>query len=466
MPTLGDFSPNDLSPVEPAQAAPATAQVAAPQTSSPKLSDFQPEDLVPVQQEGPGLGSKLLHGAGKVLGYLGGIERTGVGSVASVLQNLAQGKVDDVIKPKDVMNALKGNAVSGEEILKRMGVGKGMETPQMPLPFTDASLPPISVRDAAGFGVDVLTDPIAEVSKMAKALPIIGKAINASNEATSALGKAIYKSAFTEKAGKAAESMLEGVPGKIAPSMTVGTEKKLAEKMIETSQVMGGVRTGLYQQAEAVGARIKPTDMNFTRSQGIIDDMLKSRNSSIRAAAEDAQQMLNDFKAGGEASLEEASTYKTQLNQNLPKSFFAGTSPKPLPIGKRVSSAMAQDLRDMIVDVGNKGGHGLGDAIEEVNSKWGPLLGATPEANKIIAKPITSRFGQTANAIALAAGGVKGLGLKLGFDAVTSAPSKTAIGAGLMKAAQAGIPAAVVNQGLSKVAGNAGVNTVLRDNEQ
>ena len=382
-----------------------------------------------------------LDAVGRAFNLVGGVTRAGLAEVGGMAQQVADGKnplnEKQVVSPEDVKNAFKGKGPGWAEYLKRMGISEGYSVDVAGEKFTS--------RGAGGLALDIATDPLVAVGKLAKEVPYIGKFLNAGGNASEILGEATYKSAYPN-----AEIGKEFIDKAGAP--IIATEKQVAQKILDQSQLMGKLRKGLYDQADQLGAKVPVADMEFSRAQAVVDKM--SRNNNLAPLADEAKQMIENFRSHGEVPLSQASEWKTDLYSQLPKSMFVGTSTKLSGPGKQFKAAVALDLKDAIVDAGNAAQKGLGDGVEAINSRWGTLLDSVPNASKQVAKPAASKLGHMIDGAVLAAGflthgpegAAKALALKKAYELATSPAAKTAIGKALMAAGRSGLAQGLTNQ--------------------
>jgi len=413
------------------QQAPQMAQAAGAAASSPSA---QPQGSVfdqgpdassptPPPDNQPGMASQALDAAGRVLDYPGGLMRAGLASAASALTG------NEVVTPADLKNAAVGKGPNTAEYLKRMGVSEGGS---MTLP----GLGRVTLRGAEGLALDVLSDPLTLIAKTAKTLPAVQALLEAPGKASEALGEAIYKSALT---GKDAERVSKAGDALIQAGAPVGGQAALAQKIADTAQTMGKLRQGLYDQFASVGHGMidMPSDM-FKNSQGVISKL--ADNPTLKPLADEFSSMINQYQSRGFVPMDTMSQWKTSLYDSLPKSAFTGArlgSP-----GKMFKAALAQDFKNAIVDSGNKSAPGLGDAINEINDKWGALLEAKPSA------PIMNgSLGHAIDAATLAAGGVPVLVKKKLAELALGPYGKTITGKALMAAGTTDVANRLVRQG-------------------
>jgi len=386
-------------------------------------------------QEPTSTTGKVLDAAGRVLDYPGGFMRAGLASAAG----LASGQ-GEVVTPEDLKAAAVGKGPNAAEYLKRLGVSEGGS---MNLPGFGR----VTVRGAEGLALDIASDPMTVLAKTAKSIPYIGKILNMPGKAADALGEAIYKSAVAGTDAKlAARSGEAGATAVgdalVANGAPVGGLAKLAQKVSDISNTMGNVRQGLYDRFEQLGGKIDMPDDMFKNARGVIDNLRK--NPTLRGLADEFEENVNKYQAEGFTSMSDMSKWKTQLYDSLPKGAFNG--PALTNPGKMFKAALASDFKRRIISAGEEVEPGLGKAIDELNTKWGPLLEAQPQMAK--AAGASTSLGKTIDAATLAAAGPKGFAVKKAFELATSPYAKTLAGKALMTGGRNGIATAVANRGL------------------
>lgn len=439
-------------------------EAAAPAASSSvfdaALEEAGPDEIAVASesvQETPSVAAQTLDAAGRVLDYPGGFARAGLANVAGIAQDVAQGKNPFTEKPivteEDLSLALRGKGPGFSEYLKRMGVSEG------------GSLGGVSLRGANGFLLDMASDPFSLVSRTVKSIPYLAKLINkvpegaallSPNKVTEALGEAVYKSSVgglerkaarrigEEKAAKIGETVLEGIPEEGIPRASIGGEAMLQQRISDISSTFGKMRQGLYDRADELGVSID-TAYPLKNAEDAIATMQKY--PGLRASADDMAALLNEYKQQGRVSLQTLSDWKTQLYHSLPKSAWGPHGRLSGP-AKTVKAALARDFKEAIVQAGNKAEKGLGDAIEEINGKWGALLDAPKFAGG------TGALGQRIDAAVVAGGAAAGgpvgaakaaLANKA-YQIATGAGARTAVGRALMEAGKRDLTNRMVRQ--------------------
>lgn len=410
--------------------------------------------------------ANALDTAGRILDYPAGFVRTGLANIAGMAQDVAQGKnpleEPPIVTTQDLKEMLKGNAPGFAEYMKRMGVGEG------------GSLGGISMRGAAGFLGDVLTDPFSVVAKTAKQIPYIAKLINhvpeglaalSPNKAVEALGESVYKStvAATEQrlakkgvrnAKVVGEALVEGIPEAGIKGAPIGGSDMLRQRVEDIAGAMGKIRQSLYDRASELGVTID-TAYPLKRAEGVLKDM--QRFPGTRALADDLANLLGEYKGQGKVSIDTVSDWKTQLYNSLPKS--AWTGPKLNSWAKQFKAALARDFKETIEQAGNKAEKGLGDAIQQLNAKWGTLLDAPKYMGNAGAGTLGHRIDSAAVALGAVTGGpvgaAKAAAVNKAYKVATGATARTAVGRALMEAGRKDVANRLVRQTIAGATGEA-----------
>jgi len=139
-----------------------------------KGSENNPEPVE--QQDEQGLGSQIFDYGMRALDYTGGLTRT---AIAGAADPFVEG---DLVNQDDVINALKGKAVTTEEVLDRSGMEDG------------------ALRTGLGFAGDVALDPTTYMSGGISALAKLGKAGKLGKVAALAAAPSVISSELLGKA--------------------------------------------------------------------------------------------------------------------------------------------------------------------------------------------------------------------------------------------------------------------------
>lgn len=391
-------------------------------------------------------GKPALEGAARVLDYPGGHLRTAIATAAGAVM----GK--PLTTDEDVKAAFKGKAPSSEEYLKRAGVPEG---PELSIPGVGR----VTLRDAEGLALDIATDPLTAVTKLAREVPYIGKFINTAGKGSEWVADKIYDSAFKKVDAKLAakrteplsQVMREGglgadeiakmkangvaVPQSLEQGAATGTAKGLEATADHMANEMGNFRKTLYDKADQAGASIDLAKPGLTKNaDAVLEAMKKDRGLAPQAA--ELEELLNRYKQGT-ASIADLSAEKTNLYNALPKSHFDANG-KASNVAMRFKAALALDMKNAIVAEGNRVEKGLGDAIDAVNGKWGVLI----ESRKPMAQVANSSGGTLGHAIdatILGSGHVGTYAAKKALELGTSTYARTQFGKALSAAGRAGL---------------------------
>lgn len=375
------------------------------------------EDVAAAPAQEQSVGGQVLDAAGRVLDYPGGFARAGLASAASTLSGQ-----DNVVKPEDLKAALKGKGPDSAEYLRRLGVGEGGS-------FNVPGLGKVTQRGAAGLALDIATDPLTAISKLAKAAPYLKKALGAPGKVMEAAGEALYRSGLSkidDKLAARGEDALSSLL--IKEGAPVGTQAQIAQKASAMAETMGKLRQGLYDKINQAGVAID-TSQPFKKAEAVLAGM--RRDPTLHAAADTLQEMLNQYKSAGKVGVDVMSEWKTNLYESLPASAFDGFG-KLKGRAKEFKGALASDFREAIIEAGNKADKGLGDAINALNEKWGTLLSAQkPLAGA--SGGVMDKLGASIDGILLGSGHGWALAGKKALDLGNTTAAKTAAGRVLME---------------------------------
>lgn len=423
---------SDLKPGDYEVEAPAAMQPAAGFGSAKKLSDLKPTDyeVEAPPPEKPGLMSQAGSAIAKGLDYGGGLVRTGLASVASTAQHAINGEIGNDVTPEDVGNAFKGQAPGSAEYLRRMGVSEGGS---VNIPFINKSL---TGRGVEGFALDVATDPLTAIAKAVKEIPYIGKIINAPGAASDAVGEAIYKSGLSKVDAKLAEKGVAPVSDELFKAGATGTTAQIQQKAHVLSDAMGKIRDSMYQKADQLGSKVNYAEQGFSNAEAVIAKM--KENSALKPAAESFEQMLEGWKKQGPMSLSNASDIKTELYSGMPASSF-GPNGKMTAKAIQFKQALAADMREAIVDAGNKAEKGLGDGVSHINDQWGPLIAAKKPLATQASQAAGQKWGDWIDATLIGSGHLGGFLAKKATQLANTTYARTKFGMALSEAGRNGI---------------------------
>jgi hypothetical protein len=337
----------------------------------------------PAQPE-PSLGAKALDAAGRVLDYTGGLGRTAFAGLANIPYAVATGK--SITKEGDVLEALKGNAPTTSEFMERAGVPAGASLSDViPGAYSESGaglklekggvLDP-TARGAAGFVGDVLLDPATYAtfgsSALAKKAPGLAKAATAASDATTSVGKKIFKSGLKEIDEKVIEKGAKPVSELLWEKGGTGTTKQIQSRLDDMSKIADKQRKALYQIADTTGATV---DMRVA----LKDSLEKVQKMKSDPGLEDLATRLEDkiikYMDKGNVPVATASEWKTNLRNALPDSAFDKFGKVKSPVQK-IEKSMASGLKTGIEESSDAVMPGLGGQISKVNEEWQTILTA------------------------------------------------------------------------------------------
>ncbi len=393
-------------------------------------------------QEEPGLLSKSLGIAGRVLDYPGGLIRTAGAGLANIPYSIATGK--SITQEGDLTNALKGKAPTSAEFMERAGVPEGPHANLMP-EFTVGGHTfgkgDTSLRDAEGLLMDIGTDPLTALAKGVK--PI-------SNTIEGA-GKSIYRSGLK----KVDEKLLEKGVTPIADTLIehgapIGTTKRLAAKAGEIGDELGTQRKALYEKANALGVKV---DMSAVTKN--TEEMIAKMKADpgLAPMAEKFEDLVNRYKAEGFTDLATASDWKTNLYNALPESAYDSFGKVKGP-AQKIQKQLASDFRKAIIAGAESGEKGLGSQIDKINEGLGSVISSKrPMAMQI-------RRANTPNMVSVVDGMIGGFGIhspeaaagilaaKKAAELSKTTIARTALGKGLINASKVPLMDAAAYRGL------------------
>lgn len=334
------------------------------------------QGMMPKEQ---GIGGQILEGVGRALDYTGGLGRTAVAQVADVFTD------KDLVQEGDWSKAFKGQAPSGEQILDRAGMEEGFG------------------RDAAGFALEVLADPLtytgvgalakgagkglakAGLQKTGNVVSKTGKAVdsalNLPSTAISKGGKGLYKfgmgriDEISRKYGK------EPVSDLLLEKGIKGSNRQIAEQMEALGKALGKEKQSILKQADNAGVSAnmdtftKEADAFIKYAQEIEDPQL------LKAAAK-LQKQVDQYKniglSGGDFGPRKqikpsvADEYRQNIDKLIPKSAWEQMSSKHTPQYieglKDLRRGASKAVYDSVDQIGRKAD------LERVNKELGQVL--------------------------------------------------------------------------------------------
>jgi hypothetical protein len=355
-------------------------------------------------------------GALRAMDYLGGLSRTALGGTVGELMT-----DKNLVNKDDLLNALKGKAISSEEMLRRAGAtDKAKLSDVLPSVYTDkgdgftlkrgGSFDP-SARAIAGFGLDIATDPttymggaliraaspLLKMKSGLKNLPanlIKGSAwtglaaLDGSlpNELLQKGGKKLYKSAFTNVdnagrvKGKADVSDLywdEGIRG---------DNRQIFDQSIDLGKKLELERDAKLALAESKGAKVDMGQATYP-SRGLVSRLRE--DPGMEPIADQLESFLNRYVPQAEHQIRPdgtiipaairdnpgpltANQWKSNLYNTVGDSAY--NEFKKTSRGQEFFKTFAHGMKEGIENAAEKVEPGLGKEIGDLNDKWGRIL--------------------------------------------------------------------------------------------
>lgn len=414
---------------------------------APSLTPAELQELqeLEAQENQPSFGRKALDYGLRALDYTGGLTRTAAAELAdSVPQS------NEAVTSEDWMKALRGKAPSSAEYMERMGVPEGARVDLNPFAEGDSS-----VRDIGGFVGDVALDPLNYLTLGGSAAAKAGsKVLNPSSQLLKKAGKATYKSGFKNIDGDLAEKGVKELSEVLwengAPS---GTLKRIAGKTEKLSDQLLNKRKILYDKIDNAGGKVDVTGAVY-KTQDMGKEMLR-RNPAL----DDQVGLMDGWLAkygeqGSGIPVSLASDYKTTLYQGMPNSAYSPIG-KQLPVPKAYQKEFAKNLKEGIINAGNRAGDGLGNQVDDINENLSSILTAQKKAipreikkgtrvNTI--SPIDTGMGAWAMLNPGTGGWV--LAAKKTGDLAKTTAARTVVGKGMNRAGQSTVPDMLLRRSL------------------
>lgn len=265
--------------------------------------------------------SKALDYGLRGLDYIGGLSRTGAYTVADEVGELL-GREDSIDSGDALLSALKGQAPSSSEYLKKMGIEN--PTAAAALGFvSDIALDPLTYLS---LGSTALGKGVAKAATEKGAKGLLGKVGKAGltvldpSDAIGALGSKIYKGGFgsidQELAAKGVRPISEALEreGKIVTS-------EGARKATNEMRLKAGARLGdIYKGVDDVGVTVLPKLDNAYKT---IANMRKDKNLvDVADSLEAWVKNYDPLQGGAKLGVQEAANIKTQLRSTIPTKAF------------------------------------------------------------------------------------------------------------------------------------------------
>jgi hypothetical protein len=296
-----------------------------------------------------------------------------------------------------------------------------------------------SLRDAAGFVGDVATDPLTYLGLPggSKAAEIANKGLHLTESAADSAGKGIYKSGFKKIDERLAEQGKKPLSDVLLESgAPTGTTKTIAEKSKQITKDALAERKGLYDQIGDRGVKVDLEGHPLARTDDLLKDIRSTPGLGDKAAK--LEDIVNDFKNRGKVDVATLSKWKSRLYDALPDSAF-GPNGQPRGAYGELYKALSSDLKDLIVEAGNKAGDNLGAKVGKTNQTMSTMLSAKKPMMIQIRRGETPNLITSVDAILGGTGHGAALPLKKAADLSKTTWARTKLGKGLMYASDTGL---------------------------
>lgn len=380
-----------------------------------------------------------LHGAIQALDYPGGIARTSLAGLANIPYGAYTGK--SITQPEDVVNAFKGQAPTSAQYMERAGVPAG-DVENYPL------IGDVSTRDLGGLAVDIATDPLTALSRAGK------YGANIVDIGAEATGKKMFKSGVKKIDQVVAEKGAKPFSDVLIENKISGTTNNIRQESEQLLNKTKAERDILHAAADSAGAVVDP---NIAFKEALEKAIkLGETDPGYKKLAEQLQKKIGSYMEYGAVPLSQASEWKTNLYNSMPKSAYDSFGTIKGPAAK-IEKSMANGLRSEIELAGDASVPGLGQEIASKNETMQTLLTARKPL-KAAAKSAKNINAITSIDVMLGGAGLAAshnpttaallLAAKKAGDVSKTTGFRTVGGEALMNASKPGVLTPIVNRGL------------------
>ena len=439
----------------------------------------------------PGALATGLNVAGKALDYQRGV----VGApILAKLASLVSGKPrEQLMSDQELSDAANPTttrrAPNSDTILARAGVPSGPSAssvvpalfqppgtkdqkhwydPTRLLPEKGGMLD-VTPRGAAGFALDMATDPLTYemggTNKAAEAAaakgestPLLSKVLNPASNVVEALGEHNYEKGLAPMIARG-EQFGKDIGDTYYKQGIYGSAKSVAQQGDKAAEALKASRDATMSAAQAAGA--KPS---LSAAFDPLVDHLQQLTSDGRISHEDAMDILD--KAIGakgtvaEPTLGQMSQWKSDLDNSLGNAAFDKT--KNIPLGKQLSKIAAGGNRDEVARAANAALPGAGDEINATNRDLGNLLTVQAVADKQAARERAAKLvseqtmghGLISNAIGGPEAAAKTILGRIGAATLNSPRFRTTSGYAMRKAGTDAATAPIIDAASAEVLRN------------
>jgi len=431
--------PSGLTPQEEAELAQLEAQHGGAQNraQTPKVGE-----VPDVWSKLRSLGAGTLDYGIRGLDYLGGLTRTGVAQGADVFSP------NDVVREGDWGRAIRGQAPQSADYLERLGVEKGGSLSDVVpglysnsgagLPLQRGGWLDPSARGAAGFAMDVASDPLTYVG-----VTPVAKGVKK-------IGESVFKSGFKNIDKKLAETSTKPLSQVFLDRGVGGTTLKgMQKKTVNLMETLSKERATVYNALDEAGATV---DMQKALGPAMEYTARLRDNPGMVSKANELDDFLSQYLVKN-PSISRASNWKTDLRNSLPTTAF-NQNGRITDEYKKVLQKLSTGLNTEIKASADNVIPGAGNKVSQINADWGSVINSqkplTTEVNKAATKNLVSAvdamIGGYGVADPLKAAGV--FGAKKTIELLNTPWARTNVGSGLMKLSNTGTLDPLVRQSL------------------
>lgn len=356
-------------------------------------------------EENPSFLEKAVDLGLRGLDYAGGLTRTALADAIGE---------DKTVTGDDWVNALKGKALSSNEILEKEGVPAGGSLSQiLPSLYSDTGNEWLKFqrggpfdatpRGAVGLGLDIITDPLTYLtfgasagSKTAKALQPVGSAIKKT-------GEKIYKSGL-KPFDAVTEDMAKTSASEVMTKYGIGGTTKQIEKQVgNVAKELLEKKNQLLQYADKSGATINMRDATYDVRKNLLD-VKKGIDPIYKKRTRGVKEEVSEYRKLGELTPSQVDELKASLYRDINDNAFNPLKKNTIKDDFRKSTA--KGLKESIEETLSKLEPGLGDELKNTNDELSTMLTIKDALRKEVKKA------DKKNIVSSVDGGLAGVALK------------------------------------------------------
>lgn len=346
------------------------------------------EEQPDIFENAKNVGLKGLQYAGKALDYPGGVVRTGLG--ATFQKN---------VTGQDVLNALKGNPLSGDELLERAGESKGGSLSDiLPIysngpkhwyqPEKGGMLDPTR-RGAEGLALEMITDPLSLLalgtSKAASMALKAGKELTPAEKllqyTTRPIGRGLEeagKSRYASALRNVDESLKIAGKPPVSPvfiqnEMPVGSMQTLREKSKDLASKAGRDIGNIESEATSRGATVNMLPA-MNDSMELSSEMRKSPHPNVQQAGQKLDDITASYLGQGEkVPVDKARAWSSEANKLASEQAFNPMTAGNVPFASEGNREIGQGLKGEVYNAIDKTTPELSDQYKLANKQYSSL---------------------------------------------------------------------------------------------